>query len=127
MAGVTGTDGEELSSESKVWIKLLFREQHPLEQCGLKAAEASFWGWAASLLFSCKEHMLCAKSLQSCPTLCDPMYWSPPGSSVHGILQSRIQQWVAISFSNVKSCKELYIYIHTHTHLVYEQMYSLCY
>ena len=33
---------------------------------------------------------LCAKSLQSCPTLCDPMDCSPPGSSVHGILQARI-------------------------------------
>ena len=40
-----------------------------------------------------------AKSLQSCPTLCDPMDSSPPGSSVHGILQARILEWVAISFS----------------------------
>ena len=37
---------------------------------------------------------------QSCPTLCDPMDWSLPGSSVHGILQARILEWVAISFSN---------------------------
>ena len=41
-----------------------------------------------------------AKSLQSCPTLCDPIDSSPPGSSVPGILQARIQEWVAISFSN---------------------------
>ena len=41
-----------------------------------------------------------AKSLQSCPTLSNPMDFSPPGSSVHGILQARILQWVAISFSN---------------------------
>ena len=40
-----------------------------------------------------------AKSLQSCPTLCDPMDSSPPGSSVHRILQARILEWVAISFS----------------------------
>ena len=39
--------------------------------------------------------MLCAKSLQSCPTLCDPMNYSPPGSSVCGILQARILEWVA--------------------------------
>ena len=39
------------------------------------------------------------KLLQSCPSLCDPMECSPPGSSVHGILQGRILQWVAISFS----------------------------
>ena len=40
-----------------------------------------------------------AKSRQSCPTLCDPIDGSPPGSSVPGILQTRILEWVAISFS----------------------------
>ena len=35
----------------------------------------------------------------SCPTLCDPMGCSPPGFSIHGILQARILQWVAIPFS----------------------------
>ena len=44
-----------------------------------------------------------AKSLQSCPTLCDPIDGSPPGFSVPGILQARILEWVAISFSMVKS------------------------
>ena len=41
-----------------------------------------------------------AKSLESCLTLCDPIDGSPPGSSVPGILQARILEWVAISFSN---------------------------
>ena len=41
-----------------------------------------------------------AKSLQSCPTLCDPIDGSPPGSPDSGILQARILDWVAISFSN---------------------------
>ena len=41
-----------------------------------------------------------AKSLQSCPTLCDPMDSSPPGSTIPGILQARTLEWVAISFSN---------------------------
>ena len=41
-----------------------------------------------------------AMSLQSCPTLCDPIDSSPLGSSVPGILQARILEWVAISFSN---------------------------
>ena len=41
-----------------------------------------------------------AKSLQSCPTLCDPIDGSPPGSPVPGILQARSLEWVAISFSN---------------------------
>ena len=41
-----------------------------------------------------------AKSLQSCPTLCDPIDGNPPGSPVPGILQARTLEWVAISFSN---------------------------
>ena len=41
-----------------------------------------------------------AKSVQSCPTLCDPTDYSPPGSPVPGILQARKLEWVAISFSN---------------------------
>ena len=41
-----------------------------------------------------------AKSLQSCPTLCDPIDGSPPGSPVPGILQARTLEWVVISFSN---------------------------
>jgi len=41
-----------------------------------------------------------AKSLQSCPTLCDPIDGSPPGSPVPEILQARTLEWVAISFSN---------------------------
>ena len=41
-----------------------------------------------------------AKSLQSCPTLCDPIDCNPPGSPIPGILQARTLEWVAISFSN---------------------------
>ena len=41
-----------------------------------------------------------AKSLQSCPTLCDPIDGSQPGSPIPGILQARVLQWIAISFSN---------------------------
>ena len=41
-----------------------------------------------------------AKSLQSCPTLCDPIHGSPPGSVIPGILQARTLEWVAISFFN---------------------------
>ena len=44
--------------------------------------------------------MSAAKSLQSCPTLCNPIDDSPPGSPVPGILQARTLEWVAISFSN---------------------------
>ena len=45
----------------------------------------------------------CSKLLQSYPTLCNPMDYSLPGSSVHGILQARILEWVAISFSRESS------------------------
>ena len=49
----------------------------------------------------CLEHSTAAaKSLQSCPTLCEPVDGSPPGSPVPGILQARTPEWVAISFSN---------------------------
>ena len=58
-----------------------------------------------------------AKLLQSCPTLCDPIDGSPPGSSVPGILQARTLEWVAISFSNpwkwkvkVKSLSRLWLF-----------------
>ena len=44
-----------------------------------------------------------AKALQSCPTLCDPTDCSLPGFSVHGILQARTLEWVAISFSMYNS------------------------
>ena len=44
-----------------------------------------------------------AKSLQSCQTLCDPMDCSSPGSSVHGIFQARILEWIAMSFSRGSS------------------------
>ena len=44
-----------------------------------------------------------AKSLQSCPTLCNPMDFSLPDSSVHGIFQARVLEWVAIAFSNILS------------------------
>ena len=43
---------------------------------------------------------------QSCPALCDPMDYSPPGSSVHGILQARILEWVAMPFSRGSSPKD---------------------
>ena len=49
---------------------------------------------------SCIHAAAAAKSLQSCPTLCDPIDGSPPGFPVPGILQARTLEWVAISFSN---------------------------
>ena len=51
------------------------------------------------------ECLATANSLQSCPTLCDPIDGSPPGSPVPGILQARTLEWVAISFSNASKWK----------------------
>ena len=52
-----------------------------------------------------------AKSLQSCPTLSDPMDYSPPGSYVHGILQARILEWVFIAFSRGSSWPRDWTYV----------------
>ena len=52
------------------------------------------------ILFNLAAAAPAAKSLQWCPTLCDPIDSSPPGSAVPGILQARTLEWVAISFSN---------------------------
>ena len=52
------------------------------------------------ILFTNSSDIATAKSLQPCPTLCDPIDGSPPGSPVPGILQARTLEWVAFSFSN---------------------------
>ena len=54
-----------------------------------------------------------AKSLQSYPTLCDPIDGSPPGSSIPGILQARTLDWVAISFSNAEMSAIVGYYEHS--------------
>ena len=66
-----------------------------------------------------------AKLLQSCPTLCDPIEGSPPSSSIPGILQARILQWVAISFSNacmhaksLQSCLTLLLLLSRFSHVL---------
>ena len=71
-------------------------------------------------LLHCKQILYClshqgspaaaaaAKSLQSCPTLCDPIDSSPPSSAVPGILQARTLEWVAISFSKKRDEKDSY-------------------
>ena len=63
--------------------------------------KCSFLTELLEVAFSCPSAAAAAaKSLQSCPTPCDPIDGSPPSSSVHRILQARIPEWVAISFSN---------------------------
>ena len=76
---------------------------HPYMTTGKKIAltRQTFVGKVMSLLFNMLS--AAAKPLQSCPTLCDPIDGSPPGSPVPGILQTRTLEWVAISFSS--ACK----------------------
>ena len=73
---------------------------HPYMTTGKTIAltRQTFVGKVIYLLFNMLS--AAAKSLQSCPTLCDPIDGSPPGSPVPGILQARTLEWVAISFSN---------------------------
>ena len=71
-----------------------------------------YFSWKIILSVSCREGQLvttltffksaaaAAKSLQSCPTLCDPIDSSPPGTPIPGILQARTLEWVAVAFSN---------------------------
>ena len=75
-------------SRQEYWSGLLFTTPGDLSGPGIELVSVLSPALAA------------AKSLQSCPTLCDPIDGSPPGSPVPGILQARTLEWVAISFSN---------------------------
>ena len=61
---------------------------------------SQFSGWLFTFFYSC----CCWLVTESCPALCDPMDWSPPGFSVLGVSQARILGWVAISFSRGSFC-----------------------
>ena len=73
--------------------------QKPTKQVKMLHAYNSYWDSAVFL--ECVR--VCAKSLQLCPFLCDPVDCSLPGSSVHGILQARILEWVAMPSSRGSS------------------------
>ena len=88
------------------------RACHPREQQGClwlqQEREAVRSGGPAGsgqrlLEAKCRNAAAAAKSLQSCPTLCDPIDGSPPGSSVPGILQARTLEWAATSFSKCRN------------------------
>ena len=80
------------------WVYLSLSLAFPLS-----LSEAFSFSSFLSYLYTAAAAAATAKSLQSCPSLWDPIYGSPPGSSVPGILQARIPEWVAISFSRRSS------------------------
>ena len=68
-------------------------------------------GVACHFLLQCMKVKSESKVAQSCPTLSDPMDCSPPGSSIHGIFQARVLEWVAIAFSNTAQQSHCWGYI----------------
>ena len=85
-------------SRQEYWSRLLIPILEDLPDSGIEPAFPILAG--RSFTIEPPAAATAAKSLQSCLTLCDPIDGSPPGSSVHGILQARTLEWVAISYSN---------------------------
>ena len=75
----------------------LTRLPHPWDYPGQNT------GVGCHFLFQCMKVKSESEVAQSCPTPSDPMNCSPPGSSVHGIFQARVLEWVAIAFSDSRS------------------------
>ena len=82
-------------SRQEYWSGLPFSSPGDLPNQGSNPALL----YRRCILYSLNHACLPAKLLQSCLTLCNPMDYSPPGSSVQGILQARILEWVAVPFS----------------------------
>ena len=80
------------------------KESFPSYPCSIKANECKKKSGVLSLRIWPSSYMHCACSVTKlCPTLCDPIDCSPPGSTVHGILQARILEWVVMPFSRGSS------------------------
>ena len=108
---ITPPSPETIPSAPKTWysvscIDLRIKNQHvdsssiywdsksAWTTCYQRPEEVAICSWSCS--FCCNAAATAGKSLQSCPTLCDPMDCSPPDSSVHGIFQARVLEWGAI-------------------------------
>ena len=79
---------------------IFFLEEEEKEEMGFKPTFGQVWGFKTHCKQMYAAAAAAANSPQLCPTLCDPIDGSPPGSPVLGILQARTLEWVAISFSN---------------------------
>ena len=102
---------QELTSDMYLGIKW---HTHLSASWSLQEDHSGIFNFAFLKILLVRVH---AKSLQSCPTLCDPMDCSPPDSSVHGILQARILEWVTVPSSRGSSQPKdqtcvSYIYLH---------------
>ena len=91
-----------ISLKADLWQTKVFQEQTSQMQGNLVLFQTSdvFFTLFFTLVTFMTNAAAAAKSLQLCPTLCDPKDGSPPGSPVPGILQARTLEWVAISFSS---------------------------
>ena len=95
----SGTDYYKASLEGGIWVgptaslMQTLNQSHCFQLHTHRGLKDFLWKFPA---VGSTAHSVC---VQSCLTLCDPVDCSPPGSSVHGILQARILEWVAISFS----------------------------
>ena len=100
--------GDEIPAELFQFLKDdAVKVMHSLHQQIWKKSVASDWKRSVFIPIikkaNAKECSKWVSVTQSCPTLCDPMDCSPPGTSVHEIFQARILEWVAISFSKPSS------------------------
>ena len=94
------------SWEACMWVKKQELEPYKEQLTGLKLGkEYSKAIYCHPVYLTSMQTAAAAKSLQSCPTLCDSIDGSPPDSPVPGSLQARTLEWVAISFSNVRKWK----------------------
>ena len=89
-------------SRQAYWSGLPFPSPGDLPDPGMEPGSPALQ--ADSLPSEPRGKPLCVLAAQACPTLCDPMDCGPPGSSVPGILQARILEWVAIASSRGSSC-----------------------
>ena len=87
-------------SRQEYWSGMPYPPPGDLSNLRIKPASLMSPALAARFFTTAASAAAAAKSLQWCLTLCDPIDGSPPGSPVPGILQARILEWVAISFSN---------------------------
>ena len=93
---ISGSIQRATWSIKPIWsVRKFFKRVRPF----LSSPVLKFWT-SESCSLHCETAAAATKSLQSCPTLCDPIDGSPPGSPVPEILQARALEWVAISFSN---------------------------